>query len=54
MTRTGEWEISAVSSRLPDNLGELAYMITLNLNYMYRTVIIFLFWQLISGIKQCF
>ena len=54
VTRTGEWEISAVSSRLPDNPGELAYMITLNLNYMYRTVIIFLFWQLISGIKQCF
>ena len=54
VTHMGEREISAVSSRLPDNPGELAYMITLNLNYMYRTVIIFLFWQLISGIKQCF
>ena len=38
VTHTGEREISAVSSRLPDNPGELAYMITLNLNYMYRTV----------------
>ena len=26
MTRTGEREISAVSGRLPDNPGELAYM----------------------------
>ena len=38
MTCMGEREISAISSRLPDNPGELAYMITSNLNNTYRTV----------------
>ena len=26
VTRTGEWEIWSLSGRLPDNLGEQAYM----------------------------
>ena len=29
MSRWGEWEISAISGRLPDSPGELAYIETL-------------------------
>ena len=33
MTSMREWDIGAISGRLPDNLGELAYMSALDLSH---------------------
>ena len=48
MTRTGEWEICSVSRRLPDYLGELAYMHR-EVKDFFRTQMLLL-WQLLIQI----
>jgi len=48
VTRTGEWEICSVCRRLPDYLGELAYMHR-EVNDFFRTQMLLL-WQLLIEI----
>ena len=52
VTRTGEWEICSVSRRLPDYLGELAYMHS-EVKDFFRTQMLLL-WQLLIEMFHLF